>query len=293
MAGNKIRHTTEWLPFSTLRKIENNISSLGYKKEYIQEHGLEEIKHYHCSNMITGVMNFFEPLEVKADGDEVFWRLNENHVHMDEPETFDTQFGVFNNHNNGEFTSWLGKDGYDGLPAKEKVINAAYGRNDFLVEGNYVDMFDCGKYAFAISNQMHMGLGIFKIIRIDEHMSVETMYDNYHDVGKTRLEYAGRFRRENNWFVIAGGSLEIETEEGEKRKFQDRAVLFRIDDKGNCEIDREWEIRISSANSMTVVGDYAYFGQNKMVTRLNLMSGHMDFFTNKNDEELAALTEIW
>ena len=119
------------------------------------------------------------------------------------------------------------------------------------------------------------------------------MYDNYHDVGKTRLEYAGLFRRENNWFVITGGSLEIETEEGEKRKFQDRAVLFRIDDEGNCEIDKEWEIRISSANSMTVVGDYAYFGQNKMVTRLNLMSGHMDFFTNKNDEELAALTDIW
>ena len=100
------------------------------------------------------------------------------------------------------------------------MINAAYGRNDFLVEGNYVDMFDCGKYAFAISNQMHMGLGIFKIIRIDEHMSVETMYDNYHDVGKTRLEYAGRFRRENNWFVIAGGSLEIETEEGKSENFK-------------------------------------------------------------------------
>lgn len=33
---------------------------------------------------------------------------------------------------------------------------------DYLVDGNYCDMFDCGEYCYAISNLMHLGLGEFK-----------------------------------------------------------------------------------------------------------------------------------
>jgi hypothetical protein len=52
----------------------------------------------------------FEPIEIKAFGEEIIWRENENHVHMDVPDTFETQFGTFINHNNGDFSSWLTKD---------------------------------------------------------------------------------------------------------------------------------------------------------------------------------------
>ena len=34
-----------------------------------------------------------------------------------------------------------------------------------------------------------------------------------------------------------------------------------------------------------------YFGQNKMVTRLNVENGEVAYFTNKSDEELDALVE--
>ena len=38
---------------------------------------------------------------------------------------------VFNNHNNGEFVSWLGKSGYDGpMTEYERTVNSIYGRND-------------------------------------------------------------------------------------------------------------------------------------------------------------------
>lgn len=35
---DKIRHTSEWKLFSELRPVQQNISSLGYNKEYIEEH---------------------------------------------------------------------------------------------------------------------------------------------------------------------------------------------------------------------------------------------------------------
>lgn len=292
MAEKKIRHTSEWKSFSELRPVQHDISNLGYKKEYIAEHELEEIKIFHWSDMVEGIMNFFEPLEVKAEGSEVFWRYNENCVYLEEPESFETQFGVFNNHNHGEFTSWLGKDDYEGLPEKEKEINSLFGRDDFFIEGNYCDMFDCGEYAYAVSNLMHMGLGIFKIMRIDKNLEAVAMYENDRNNEHIRLEYAGRFANADGYIVIVSGSRELE-HEAEKREFQDITILFQIDRNGNCMKSKEWSFSISSANSMVAVGDYVYFGQNKMVTRLNTQTGETAFFTNKTDEELVALVKMW
>ena len=141
MSKEVIRETSEWRPFSDLNLVQRNISGLGYNKDYIEEHGLNDTKIFHCTNMVTGVMCYFEPLEVQIVDNEVFWRYNENLVHMKAPEKFETQFGTFYNHNHGEFTSWLGKDNYHGLLEKEE-INSLFGRADFFVEGNYCDMLD-------------------------------------------------------------------------------------------------------------------------------------------------------
>ena len=63
-----IGYTSDWNHFSELRIVQQNISGLGYKKEYIKKHKLEKTKKPHCSNMINGVINFYEPLEVKQEG---------------------------------------------------------------------------------------------------------------------------------------------------------------------------------------------------------------------------------
>ena len=147
MAGRKNGYTSEWKPISELRPVERDISDFGYKKEYIEAHGLNETKVSHWSSSFTGIVNYFEPIEVRLKNGAVYFRLNENHIHMEEPVFFDTQFGRFNNHNRGEFHSWLGKDGYEGLPEKEREINALFGRSDYFIEGNFCDMFDCGNYS--------------------------------------------------------------------------------------------------------------------------------------------------
>ena len=51
-------------------------------------------------------------------------------------------------------------------------------------------------------------------------------------------------------------------------------------------------MRITSTNSIAEAAGFLYFGQNKMVTQLNMETGKTAFFTNKNKEELAALVEL-
>ena len=53
--------------------------------------------HFFALHPQTGVMFCFEPIEIKAFGEEIIWHENENHVHMDVPDTFETQFGTFIN----------------------------------------------------------------------------------------------------------------------------------------------------------------------------------------------------
>lgn len=292
MGNKKKRITSDWEIFSELKPVHQDISEMGYKKEYIEKYNLSETKFFHWSNSVTGVVCYYEPLEVKVAEDKVFWRYNEKHVHRDIPEAFVTQFGTFNNHNHGEFASWLEKDENGGLAEKEEETNSSFGQVAFYEEGNFCDMFDCGEYVYVVSNLMHMGLGIFKMIRIDKNLGVETIYENYRDDNHTRLDYLGRYKIADGYVVVVSGVREMR-HPGNKNEFQDITILFQIDVNGNCYIRSEWEISISSANSMVSDGNYIYFGQNKMVTRLNILTGEMDFFTNKMDEELAALVGVW
>ena len=52
-------------------------------------------------------------------------------------------------------------------------------------------------------------------------------------------------------------------------------------------------MQIPLANGLVVLGDYAYIGQNKMITKIDLSTGDREFFTNKSEEELEALEEMY
>lgn len=257
----KTRYTSKWRPFSELRLVQSDISCLGYNKKYIEEHGLSEMESFYGGNMITGVECYYEPLEVKTEGNEILWRHNENYIFEGAPEKFETQLGTFNNHNHGEFESWLSRD-------------------DFYIDGNFSDMFDCGEYSYAISSLMHRGCGTFKIIRIDKNLEALTMYKNYDGIG-----YIGRFRNSEGYAIIASGSKVTRREE--------ITILLQIDRSGNCTINQEWNFWLSSVNSIVVSGNYAFFGQNKMITRLDVKTGDINYFTNKTDKEVASLEPVF
>jgi hypothetical protein len=284
------RLITEWQPVSALREIEIDISGLGYSKEYIEKNHLSEKKSSHWINYITGQMCFYEFLELKVKTEKVYWRENDNiSFREDIPEFFQTQFGHFNNHNNGEFESWLGKEACDGISAKGSEKRSFFEKEEYSIRGNFCDMFDCGEYSFAVSNLMHLGLGQFKIVRIDKTLTVSTPFTTDNADGWFALKYLGRFHNEKGYILLASGFIEIVPRLDKKREFKKRTVLFQIDTSGDCYISKEWEIEIPAACNYVYQRDHVFFGHNKMITRLDLESGDLKYLTNKNDEELEVL----
>lgn len=127
---------------------------------------------------------------------------------------------------------------------------------------------------------MHRGCGTLKIIRIDKNLEALTIYKNYDGIG-----YIGRFRNSEGYAIIASGSKVTRREE--------ITILLQIDRSGNCTINQEWNFWLSSVNSIVVSGNYAFFGQNKMITRLDVKTGDINYFTNKTDKEVASLEPVF
>lgn len=283
MSNKKGRFVSDWRPVSELRRVEQDISDWGYQKKYIRASKLDE-KKYYCWGCEGKEMCLIEPLEVDMQENTVYYRENETRFNRDIPEVFDTQFGRFNNYNNGEFDSWLGKPCNERI-SKNELFFGFLNRSDYFIEGNYCDMFDCGDYCYAVSNLMHMALGLFKVVRIGSGLDAVTVYDRVREEGETSFEYEGRFKNEKGFILVVSGS----TYSSQTRQRRDRTLLIQIDTEGSCSVIREWNFKISHANSLVEDNGFIYFGQNKLITRLNEKTGELSFFTNKNDEELNAI----
>ncbi|WP_026528650.1 hypothetical protein [Butyrivibrio sp. VCD2006] len=252
---------SEWKPLFELRPIEQNISDMGYKRD---------------------------PIEVTVRENEIWWRINQERFFMPVPPFFDTRIGFFNNYNHGEFFSGIKRTERTD-PFEDVSDYSENTETSKIIEGNYCLMFDSGSYAIAVSNLMHMGLGLFKIIRIDENLTIEVLYDNDTFEHHTHLEYAGSFKRGNDWYVIGRGLKQfVKSDDGFSTAFDD-SLLFKISENGEFKIIKSWKMDISSPNSYVVVGNHIYYGQNHMVTRLDLLTGKTDYFTNKSDSEIREL----
>ena len=259
------KHISEWKPVSELRPVEKDISYFGYKKEYIQAHRVKETKRYHCASSAGGI-NFFEPIEVKSENGIVYYRENDNHVHRVVPEYFDTQFGRFNNHNNGEFLSWLGKATYDGPPKKGQKNNSTFEGNAYYISGNFCDMFDCGDYCYVVANLMHMAVGDFKIVRIDRGLTAVTLYTNAQEEGYLGLEYLGRFKNGKGHVLIVSGSTHPNWSQPGK-PFLKKTIIFQIDKYGRFSKIRDWQMRIASSNSVDSILHKAFIDVSRKGTR--------------------------
>ena len=286
------QYRNDWKSILELKQIEVDISDFAYSKEFIEKNKLDEIKSLR-DGYWDGSVNFFELIEVKKIDDSVFYRETSDINNFEIPNVFETQYGRFNNHNNGEFPSWLGKEDYKGLTKKERKRHRLFSRDDYYIEGNFCDMFDCGQYSYAVSELHHLAGRWFKIVRIDKNLEATILYENNFFGEGTFLEFHGWFENEFGCIVVTSGFTILEDEKFKERKIIYNTTLFQIDYDGNWSIAKTWEIKIPTSNSVALCWDQLYFGHNKMVTRLNINSGEFAYFTNKSDEELAALNNIW
>jgi hypothetical protein len=264
----------KWRPVSELRPIEKDISNLGYKKHFADVHELAKDKYKVWSSMNNGTACFYEPLELKEENGELFYRENAETEFAEEIESFETQLGTVENHDCGEFDSWI------------EIQNEG---KKLKIEGNYCDMFDCGEYVYAVSNFMHMGLGTFKITRIGRDYEATELFNNdWHALSDeyqgTRLEYVGRFNEEYGYILIASGQKKEEAPEERNVTF-----LFRFDENGDYCVYKELDFYMPACVSLIEQGENMYFGCNKMLIRLNAKTGELLYYTNKSDEEIAAL----
>jgi len=154
-------------------------------------------------------------------------------------------------------------------------------------------MFDCGKYVYAVSNEMHMSAGKLKIVRIDAGFQSVNLFDNSFGNGWTRFKFEGRIRHENGYIIVVDGFDGLNQWQNSKKSYSDRLFLLQIDSYGNCKIYKDWKAGISFSNSIAKCNRFIYFGQNKMVTRINFLSGEVAYFTNRNDQELSDLQKMW
>lgn len=289
-------YVSDWYPISMLRPIEEDISFAAYTNEYINANKLKEKKRANCSSEVPVYHAcFFEPIEVQEKDCEILWRENDDLEHSRAPKSFVTQFGSYINHDNGEFSSWIEID--DGKTPSNNHSSGMSNRwkiSKTAIDGNFQDVFDCGPYVFAVSNLMHLGLGSLSVIRIGKDLQPVTMYDNI--AARTSgsgscFEYFGKYRDKDGYVLIVSGF----TYDWPRSKYpgtdnlKKSTCLFRVCENGSFAISKEWNIMISSSNSFAVKDGYAWFGQNKMVSRLDLNSGDLRYYTNKTNEELVGL----
>ena len=97
--------------------------------------------------------------------------------------------------------------------------------NDFYIEGNFCDMFDCGNYSYAISNLLHMGLAI-KIVRIDEKLKNDVIFDNNCFCGWSPFEYVGRYKNEIGYILVLVDLFKLKVKHQEKTIF--KSILKEI-----------------------------------------------------------------
>lgn len=289
-------YVSDWYPISMLNSIEENISSATYTNEYINKNRLKEKKRANFSSEVPVFHAcFFEPIEVQEKDGEILWRENDDFEHGKTPERFDTQFGSYINHDNGEFPSWIELDNGETLSNKHySWMVHHWKRSRSAIDGNFQDVFDCGPYVFAISNLMHMGLGSLSVIKIGKDLQPVTMFDNIAarmNGSGSCFQYFGKYKEKDSYVLIASGFTYDwpRNKDSGINNLKNSTCLFRISEDGSFVVSKEWDIMITPANSFVVKDGHAWFGQNKMVSRLDLNSGELRYYTNKTEEELAGL----
>ena len=221
----------------------------------------------------------YGPIEVKKINDEIYFRTNNDIKYTHIPKQFQTQLGLFRNHNNGEFESWIELKNYTEPDEKMRLVHETIGRNNQFLEGNFCDVFDCGKYVIAIDNQMHFGIGRLKIIKIDKELNCEILYHNEYFSNWVSLEYLGKCETDSGYNIVASGHEDT----GEKQ-FKKITILFKITKDGELTKTHTWNYRINSYN-LVAKNECIYFGHNGIITKVNTNTGERTYFTNRTKGE--------
>lgn len=261
-----------WKDFSTLRKIDADLSWGRCSREYaLAHHWFDKLKIF-AENGDGSKIVFNDPYEVKLQDGRVLYREAYNFDHQS-PESFDTQLGRFQNYDHGEFGGHLQ-------------------RKKFKLGGNFVDVFDFGDYVYAVSNSMHLGLGAFSLYQIDKKLKATCLYATKCfdlEVAET-FQYLGRSEDADSVKLYLSGDVRYFAE-AEIPQPHDKSKILEVKRDGSFAVAKEYDYEFGSANSVARIGNRLYLGRNYMVSVVDLETGEKEFYTDKPADAVEELTK--
>lgn len=260
-----------WREFSKLRRIDADISQAGYSFAYAKEHRLFDKLRVQMEDLSQGIVWFYEPMLVENREGEIVWRAS-TVWHREIPDVFDTKFGRFENHHNGEFTSWLEQ-------------------GSFRVEGNFEAVFEYGDFVYAVSNQRHFGLGRFGLLQIDQALRSKWLYRTRH-VDANDWEsffFLGTSREADGVKVFLSGREKCHAVDGASGELHDKSKILQIGADGTFAVVGDYDFAFGDANNVATFGDRLYFGLNNMVKVLDLKTGAEAYYTNQPQDVVEEL----
>ena len=261
-----------WKDFSTLRKIDADLSWGRCSREYALEHHWFDKLKTRSENGDGSLIGFSDPYEVKLQEGRVMYRESYDFDH-ESPEFFDTQFGRFKNYDYGEFGGHLQ-------------------RTKFKLGGNFVDVFDFGDYVYAVSNLMHLGLGMFALYQIGKKLKASCLFATRCfdlEVAET-FQYLGRSEDADSVYLYLSGDVRY-FKEAEIPQPHDKSIILEIKRDGSFAVAKEYDYEFGSANSVARIGNRLYLGRNYMVSVVDLETGEKEFYTDKPTDAVEELTK--
>ena len=291
----------DWKEFSTLQKIDKDISYGRFSRKYAdsrhfldrfrvtssspanigkhlkrdsdEDHGLiseDEILDLWLTESDEDILCFDNPYEVMQKDGKIFYREPDTkNRDREPPEFFDTQFGRFENYNQGEFGG-----------------HAQIGKRKF--DGNFVDMFDFGDYVYAISNLAHLSMGTFRLEQMDRHFHSKCLFASrtifcliLPEKYSESLYYIGKSMDSNHVKIyLTGRAHPMEGDDWDESK------ILQIGVDGSFSVIGDYKYAFGDASTVVDAGNLLYVGTNHMVTVVHLATGEKEYYTSKTQEDI-------
>lgn len=252
-----------WKNINELRKVDANYSGMRYSVEYAEEAGVLPYRYCERFGEIHSV-GICEEIELCIDDKEVRFRECEiAHKDRSAKIMFDTQFGVFQNDNRGEFGG--------------SMLSPA----GICVHGNFREVVNHKKRVYAIDSMNHLGLVHFRLLEFAGAKRYREIYSTINDLKdlfhRECLQYGALFDDEDAlYFVISGFVVDKEDE------YIGHSKLLRV---YNSKVEEIYSVNESFCwiNSLVVILNKAYVSMDKMVVCIDLEAGSLEYLTNLSE----------
>lgn len=272
-----------WKDINKLRIVDRDYSGLRYSFEYIMNNKSEN-DIYCGTGSADGKWSkaaVAEQMELKrAQDGSIKYRVIGRDMKNSSVRNFDTQYGVFQSTDNGEF------GGFIKLPNGKKI------------SGNFKYVFDVGDKVYAISSLAHMMSAGTCIYQINKSFEYTIVYNTVDAMSAFMLALAKEYKpienircdavdiKENEAYAILTGFVE-KTDESGKRLYWDEERILQITEDGIKEINRYMGKRPILIKSLIVEEKDVYISCDKMVIHIDRSCNEITYLTciSKDDEE--------